>query len=92
MKYLKNMQDLRNWYELPTYEFNLIIVFIVFVLVYRIGLNKWLYLNHPRLKKFKPIYCSSCFGFWLSLILSTNVLTAATAFLLYSFYEKNNVN
>lgn len=92
MKYLKSFLELRNWTELPTYEFNLLMVFISFVLVYRVGLNRWIYLNWPKAKKIKAIYCSTCFAFWLTLVLSTNVLTAITAFLIFSFYEKDNNN
>ena len=92
MKYLRSLLDLNNWIELPSYEFNLIMVFLVFVLVYRWGINRMIYLNWPKAKRYKIIYCDTCFAFWLTLLLSTNVLTAITAFLIYSFYEKNTSN
>jgi hypothetical protein len=90
MKYLKSL--IVDWANMPSLEFNLLMTFLVFVLVYRLGINRWMYLQYPKLRKFKPIYCDACFGFWLTLFISQHVLTAALAFLIYSFYEKNNNN
>lgn len=90
MKYLKSLLDLNHWIELRSFDFNLVFIFLVFVMVYRWGINRLIYLNWPKAKRIKSIYCSTCFAFWLTLLISTNVLTAAMAFLIYSFYEKNN--
>ena len=90
MKYLKNLLDLNHWIELRSFEFNLVFIFLVFVMVYRWGINRQIYLNWPKSKRVKMIYCDTCFAFWLTLAISTNVLTAIMAFLIYSFYEKNN--
>lgn len=92
MKYLQSLLDWNHWTDLRSFEFNLVMIFLVFVLVYRWGVNRWIQLNWPRTKKMKSIYCSTCFGFWLTLVFSTNVLTAIMAFLIYSFYEKNTDN
>jgi len=92
MKYLQNFTDYRTWIETPTYKVGLLFIFIVFVLVYRLGVNRWLYLNYPKLKKRKIIYCSTCFAFWLTLLISQNLVISATAFLIYNLYEKNNNN
>jgi hypothetical protein len=92
MKYLKSLIELEHWIDERSFAYNLLFIFIGFVLVYRIGLNRWIYLQWPKAKKYKVIYCSACFGFWITLLFSTNVLTAASAFLIYSFYEKDYRN
>jgi hypothetical protein len=96
MKYLKSLIEhletlgtLEHWTQLQKFEYNLFYIFLVFVLVYRWGVNRKIYLHHPGAKKIKFIYCSTCFAFWLTLLLSTNVLTAMMAFLIFSFYEKD---
>lgn len=89
MKYFQNFIDWNNWIEIPDYRFGLFCTFAVFVLVFRIGLNRRLKLHYPVLKKYKVIYCSTCFAFWLTLLASQNLVISATAFLIYSLYESN---
>lgn len=92
IEYLETLSTIEHWTTLQKYEYNLFYIFLVFVIVYRWGLNRKIYLMYPKVKKIKFIYCSTCFAFWLTLVLSTNVLTAITAFLIFSFYEKDNSN
>lgn len=89
MKYLMNILELNHWIEIKSFGFNVLMIFLVFVLTYRWGLNFRIRMNLFKGKKIKILYCDTCFGFWLCLLLSTNLVTAATAFLIYSFYEKN---
>ncbi len=60
-----------------------------FVAVYRWGVPRWIRLNYPKLGAYKVLKCETCFSFWLCLLISTNLTTAAAAYLLYNFYERN---
>lgn len=62
---------------------------ITFVVVYRWAVPRWIRLNHPKLGDYKVLKCETCFSFWLCLLISTNLTTAAAAYLLYNFYEKH---
>ena len=74
----------------PQLRWFILFTWMTFVMVYRWGVNRWLYLNYPKLKKRKIFYCSSCFGFWLCFIISGfDLVTSASAFLIFNFYEKN---
>lgn len=84
------MKYLENTIELQSVEVITLHVFISFVVTFRWGINRWMYLQWPKLKKKKLIYCSTCFAFWLALAMSQNVTTAALAFLIFNFYGKNN--
>lgn len=90
MKYLENTKEyVKEMFEAQSFETILLVTFLVFVITYRWGINRWICLQWPKLKKVKFLYCSSCFGWWVALAFSQNVITAALAFLIYNFYEKN---
>jgi len=86
------MSLIENLISLQSYRFALLVTFVVFVLVYRVGLNRWLCLQYPKLKKLKFFYCSTCFGFWVCVALSFNIVTSASAFLIFNIYENNQKN
>ena len=64
-------------------------IFISFVVVYRWSAPQYLRLRFPKLEKSKILNCETCFTFWLCLLISTNLLTAITAYLISNFYEKD---
>ena len=85
-----NITGVDNLIHEPQLRWVILFTFVTFVLVYRWGLNRKLYLNYPKLKKRKFIYCSSCFGFWLCMLLSGfDIVTSASAFLIFNLYEQN---
>lgn len=80
---------IRHVLSTPTVLQLVLSAWFVFVVVYRFGIQR-----HLRYKVFtgkfgdsKILNCESCFAFWLCLLISTNLTTAAAAYLLYNFYE-----
>lgn len=64
--------------------------FVTFVIVYRWNIQRHLrYKVFTRFSESKILNCDTCFGFWLCLLISTNLTTAAAAYLLYNFYGKD---
>lgn len=97
---LNDLADLciRHVLSTPTMQQFVLSIFITFFVVYRYNVQRRIrYHNHIEPSdltmwlrfRTKILNCESCFGFWLCLLISTNLTTAAAAFLLYNLYEKN---
>lgn len=73
-------------------------VFVTFFVVYRYNVQRriryrfgWGERDATKWNRFvrKILNCNSCFGFWLCLCISTNIVTGAAAFLLFNYYEND---
>lgn len=77
--------------ETPTVLQLVLSTFVTFVIVFRWNIQRHLrYKVFTRCSESKILNCETCFGFWLCLLISTNLTTAAAAYLLYNFYEQKN--
>lgn len=90
----------------PTLTSFVLTVFLSFVLMYRFNVQRHLryktfhsFVYRDRTKANTKYYhrfldkllnCETCFAFWLCFLISTNLTTAAAAFLLFNYYEQKH--
>lgn len=79
---------IERFVTLPSAEYVILPIFVVFVAVYRWGVHRWIKFRVFDGRRYKLLECTTCFAFWLLLITSTNITTAAIGYLIYNYYEQ----